>query len=157
MLTIVPGEVPSDTLVFRPEDERECLSGSGMSAREAIKKAIESGHAEVFMAVDEQGIPVVYWGAATTPDDESTAWVWLLATPELLRHGRQFLRESKRWIAALHTQFPVINNFVDSRNAVHIEWIKRMGFNVEYDYTTQGVDGTPFVYFWRRDPCVTPS
>jgi hypothetical protein len=52
-------------------------------------------------------------------------------------------------IADMQKSFPVLMNMVDCRNAVHIRWIKHMGFT--FDPTgNQKIGGVDFLSFFKR-------
>ena len=73
---------------------------------------------------------------------------WMVASPNLIKYRKVLMRYSKKIIQEMLDQFPLLNNYVDSRNEVHIHWLRHMGF------TFTGKDlmirGIPFKYFFKR-------
>lgn len=58
--------------------------------------------------------------------------VWLVSTPEIERHSITFLRESRKWINYFHNFHPILWNYVDARQTLHIKWLtKWLGFTIE--------------------------
>lgn len=75
--------------------------------------------------VNPSGTPVGICGIAEghTPDDRQ---VWMLATDDLLRHRRLFLRESRQWIHS-YSKYFTLWNWVDARNVEHVSWLQWLG------------------------------
>lgn len=101
-----------------------------------------------------KGEPVAMFGLAPQSLLDDHAAVWLLATDKLETIGREFLRESKRFINMMLEQYPLLENYVDARNLVSIEWLKWCGAKIE-PAVPYGVDGHPFHHFTfrRADQC----
>lgn len=77
--------------------------------------------------------------------------IWLLATDELLASAadrRQFVREGRKWVASLLTQFPVLENWALASNVTTLRWLRWLGFTVD---TAQpmGRSCQLFCHFWR--------
>lgn len=73
---------------------------------------------------------------------------WAVASPSIIKHQKAFMRYSKLIINKMLDQFPLIQNYVDSRNEVHIRWLKHMGFSFcGRDLVVRGVR---FKYFYKR-------
>jgi hypothetical protein len=81
--------------------------------------------------------------------------VWMLASDELLKHSRIFLRQSRDWVKLLNDEYPVLFNYVDERNTVHIRWIKWCGFTFINRHERMGVERRPFLEFVRIKPCAS--
>ena len=74
--------------------------------------------------------------------------IFLLASNEIKRIRFSFLRESRKVVDFLNTKYPILWNFVDCRNELHLRWLKWCGFKflrkIKY-----GVSQKPFYEFIR--------
>lgn len=148
MLTARPLRYPDDLrTAFRPEDEAECLASAGLSCASAIEMALVFG-LEVTVAADEQDFPVLFFGATPLPGKDAAA-VWLLAAPAVSRHRRQILKECPVWLDKIHARHPLLFNYVDARNTLHIRWLKLMGFSFLKLHPHWGREQRPFYEFAR--------
>lgn len=74
------------------------------------------------------GDPFLIWGMS--PRFGSAALVWAVATPEVTRHNRRFLRQSREAIADLFVAAPEVQyliNFTHADNHVHHRWLSWCG------------------------------
>ena len=60
---------------------------------------------------------------------------------------RAFLRHSPEELKKFNANYPVLYNFVDARNEIHIRWIKWMGFSIIKKHATFGAEGRTFYEF----------
>lgn len=91
--------------------------------------------------------PFIIFGAC--PVQEDVGCVWALGSDDLLKARGEFLRQSRRWIQMLHKEFPVLFNYIDARNTVHIRWIKWLGFKLINLHPKYGAGQMPFYEFVR--------
>jgi hypothetical protein len=92
-----------------------------------------------------EGNPAAIFGAT------SEGAIWLLGTPAIERHTVWFLKNSQRWVNLLHSCSPVLWNWVDARNTVHIRWLRWLGFQF-HDPVALGVNGEMFIPFHKAKP-----
>ena len=64
------------------------------------------------------------------PADDKTGLVWMLGSDKLKKITRPFLRESRTEVEGMNTLFPHLWNIIDSRNEMHLKWIKWCGFKI---------------------------
>lgn len=85
------------------------------------------------------------------PVDETSGSVWLLGSDDLTQPPlrKQFLAEGRVWLNQLHAFRPLLFNFVDARNTVHIRWLRWMGFTFLRLHPEYGVERRPFWEFAR--------
>jgi len=62
--------------------------------------------------------------------DEIVGRIWMLGSTKLQKVSRPFLRENKVEIDRINKIFPHLCNVIDSRNDVHIRWVKWCGFKI---------------------------
>ena len=80
---------------------------------------------------------------------ENTGCIWCLASSELFDVRFPFLKQCKEEVDKLFLNNFILYNFVDERNIKSIKWLKYMGFNVEREPTTYGIEKRPFRYFYK--------
>lgn len=94
--------------------------------------------------------------AGVSPMDEpDLGQVWMVATDQLLNHQKEFLKHTRPFIDQLHESYPLLFNWVDARNTVHIKWLKWCGFTFINRHEKWGPQGLPFYTFVRIKPCVS--
>ncbi|WP_237353534.1 hypothetical protein [Xanthobacter sp. YC-JY1] len=80
--------------------------------------------------------------------------IWLLGSDQLAAHSVEFLRQSQRWVERYNTQYPLLINRADARNALHLRWLQWLGFTLIRE-APWGAEGRPFVEFARLQPCAS--
>jgi hypothetical protein len=90
--------------------------------------------------------PIAMFGLVPHAALSRVAIIWLLASPELEKVQRAFLRQSRYFIELLLDHYPLLFNYVDIHNAVSIKWLKWLGadFGPTIPY---GVEQQYFQYF----------
>lgn len=112
---------------LRKEDVREIAGLTGVPPILAVKLSIESAHWCRVVSVD--GKASMVFGVTKQPGCEDYGCVWLLSTPDIHKIRYKFLRESKMWLSAMFNSGPFnrLNNIADTRNDLHMRWLKWMG------------------------------
>jgi len=106
---------------LRFEDKREILSSSGLLPFYALYFSYLHSNI-VFTIVNDKKEPVGIFGVTVS------GAIWLLATDKLKEIQFAFLKENKKVIDFLNTKYKILWNYVDSRNSLHIKWLKWCGF-----------------------------
>lgn len=138
---------------LRLEDEREVETGTGMAADIAVPQAYCcSTDCYTIRLTDRAGKieehPTVIFGITDDPNDSELGIIWLLATDNLRRGSISVLREAGFWINHFCRSYANgVHNIVDTRNDLHVRWLKLMGFTFGSEVSIRGV---PFVHFWRQ-------
>lgn len=135
---------------LRDEDIAEIYASSGRFALDAITRGLQAGPA--WVAEDLLG-PIGIYGACPTLDP-SVGSPWMLATPRLLKHQRQFVKDCPDAVARLQAPFRKMENMVDARNHVHVKWLAWCGFEFVQLVPRWGFQGLPFYHFERNSPVV---
>jgi hypothetical protein len=134
----------------RVADAIECIRAADAGPLEALERGLRDS--VVCKTVDWGGRPIAMFGVTPGPPnpDFRFGYVWLIGTPDLVRPPlvRTFLRVSEHWIKEISEGFDIVGNYVDADNAVHIRWLKRMGFTFQGE-TPYGPFNSPFLMFWR--------
>jgi hypothetical protein len=71
---------------------------------------------------------------------------WMIASPSILKHKMLLMRHSKKVIKRMLKQVPLLCNYVDTRNTVHLQWLKRMKFCFTGECFT--IREVPFKFFY---------
>lgn len=133
---------------LRERDRAEVAAASGRDPLSALMYSAE--HSDLLCTVvDAGGRPVGMFGASAVDDDSAS--VWLLGSDALVQPPlrREFLREGGRFLDHLHAFRPLLFNYVDARNTVHIRWLKWVGFTFIKLHQHYGVEQRPFWEFVR--------
>jgi hypothetical protein len=75
--------------------------------------------------------------------------VWLLGSDELTKNPlrRQFIRESRMYLNALHQQYPLLFNVISETNTIHIRWLKWLHFTFIRRIPAYGLEQRPYMEF----------
>jgi hypothetical protein len=130
---------------LRRADLNEIAAYTGTTAKDALIHGYEHS-IKCFTGVCDDK-PFIMFGAS--PVQEDVGSVWLLGTDDLLKARIPFLRQSKHWVNVLHEDFPLLFNYVDARNSVHIRWLKWLDFKFINLHGSFGVGQLPFYEFVR--------
>ena len=70
------------------------------------------------------------YGVVPVTESEISGIVWMLGSNGLLKIKTSFLKESRTEVDGMNTLYPHLCNLIDSRNEVHLKWIKWCGFKI---------------------------
>ena len=94
------------------------------------------------------GEPFAIVGTVAT-QHQSVRTIWCVGTDKIANGGMELLLWSQTIVNMMHEMSPILENYVDSRNRIHVKWIKSMGFTFTgRDYF---IDGIKFLHFARVD------
>ncbi len=126
-------------------NEIEALTAEG--PLQALKTSMALS--TVRLTATHLGEPFAIWGIC--PIQEDVGAVWLLGTDTITIPSvtRQFLRFSKLYVEQFQSMYPLLFNYIDARNTVHIRWLKWLGFNFINLHPEFGVGKLPFYEFVR--------
>jgi hypothetical protein len=96
---------------------------------------------------DINGRPEAIYGVVRTSSSPNSAAIWLLGTDAIQANRRLFIQQSPSRIAQISAPYDVVWNFVDSRNSLHVRWLKHLGFTFIRETTDVSIDGTLFYEF----------
>lgn len=139
-----PGD---ECVLFRPEDEAECHANGGGGCAEAIAQCYRLGGEIDVCLSPRTGHPFAFFGM--TEIDDLQGCVWMLATPEMERSARSVAYWTPRVLQEWHARRPLLTNYVDARNALHIQWLRRFGFSFIALHQHFGTQRLPFYEFVR--------
>lgn len=123
---------------LRPADEDEIKAKTGTTN---VQKTLLKGFAMTSYCrsffVDGK-IAGVY-GVVASLDDKKIGSPFLLCTPKIKKLKIKFLRECKNRVEEMSDKFPVLFNYIDSRNKLHLTWLKWCGFKIINEKTFNDV------------------
>lgn len=134
---------------MRPSDRGEVWASGRMLPLDAVLSSLgPSSHAWTG-SVD--GRLVTMWGVC--PGPERIGIPWMLATDDLEKYQRAFLRRNRAYIGKMLDHYDTLVNWVDARNQVSIRWLGWLGFRLD-PAAPFGALGLPFHRFEGGKPCV---
>jgi len=130
---------------LRQADLDEIKANCGLDPKDALMVGFECS-SQCYTGVYNNN-PFIIFGA--TPTTEGVGACWALGSDDLLKARREFLRQSEYWIDKLHEEYPLLFNYVDARNTVHIRWLKWLNFKFINLHKEFGEGRLPFYEFVR--------
>lgn len=131
---------------LRKADVQEIEAASGQTPLAALSWSLLAS-SECWAGEGRDGELIALFGAAPTQEPD-VGLVWLLGSESIsTKNAVRFLRESRLWLDRLHQSYPILYNFVDARNTVHIHWLRWLGCTFIARHEHYGVGGLPFYEF----------
>ncbi|MBI2738137.1 MAG: hypothetical protein HYX38_16520 [Rhodospirillales bacterium] len=87
--------------------------------------------AQVWAARDSNGTPTALWGVTPVSDDPDVGHLWMLACETFDNNPTELESLSRLVFGEMLSQFPRLENYVDSRKVRAIELLRSIGFAVE--------------------------
>ncbi|SCW77046.1 hypothetical protein SAMN02927900_04757 [Rhizobium mongolense subsp. loessense] len=143
--------LPEDVTYLAPRlreaDLRELQAAGAAGAEQSLRDGITLSK-ECISIVNDDDKAVAMFGVCPSPDSD-VGYIWLLGSDEIKSNKTRFLRRSKQWIETFHQEFPVLTNYVDQRNTVHLMWLRWLGFKFLRTVNAPGPGNLPFYEFVR--------
>lgn len=138
---------------LREADKAEVRALTGHTPEQALTISFDNSEAPHSIIDDHDAVVGMFGVAPST--DLLAGLVWMLGSDGLTAIGREFLRQSRYWVHALHLNYPVLTNVTDERNKLHHRWLKWCGFTFIHRHPALGVEGRPFLEFVRIKKCAS--
>ena len=150
---VKPEDIPLVVNNLRQADVQEWEAFSGVHPRNLLP--FTAYDPDTFTLVRSDGVPVGLFGTAPYRDNPTVGLIWMVATPLLETVAVEFLRKSVKWLDDVQCErYPVLFNYVDARNTVHIRWLKWCGFQFISRKEKWGAQSLPFYEIVRiKTPC----
>lgn len=114
---------------LRKDDEIECWAMAHISADDGLQRSFDSAlHCWVVLL---GGVPILAFGVGRPTLLGGVGRPWLLATDDMMKVKRQFIRECRGYIDVMLTKVQKLENWVDVRNTLSIRWLTWCGFKLE--------------------------
>lgn len=137
---------------LRPADRAELRALGVASAQDALFESCRRSDRAwtCRRAGAEAGAGVVaMFGVGAAPEQPDLGVPWMLASTDLERCARPFLRNSRQWVRHLGEGRRALVNIVDARNAASIRWLRWCGFAFVRRLDAFGPERRPFYEFVR--------
>ena len=95
---------------------------------------------QVWAARDSEGTPTALWGVTPVSDDPDVGHLWMLACETFDNSPAELGSLSRLVFGEMLSQFPRLENYVDSRKVRAIELLRSIGFAVEPAIPRSSVD-----------------
>lgn len=143
-------DIPDLVSNMRFEDIRELSSTAGREIRLELLIAYSIGAStDAFTLVDGDTERVIAM-VGVAPAGDGTGSIWMHGTNLMAKHPITFVRRTPAVLKLLHKNYPILTNWADLRNEVHINWLRWAGFRFTQVSRTFSNDGSPFVEFLRK-------
>lgn len=131
---------------LRQADLDEIKASSGRSPEGALLFGIRYSK-RAYTAVSHSGDIIAIFGVGSGAT-EGRGIVWLLGSDIINEVAYEFLRNSKAWIQRLYgDDYTQLWNVVDTRNTVHIRWLRWLGFKFINKHNGIGRNKEDFLEF----------
>lgn len=131
---------------LRPEDASEVMAAGGKFPTEALLTGLEVSDECYTMTA---GGKVLCMFGIVQEKNPSIGRIWMLGSSHIHSHKFEFLRISKEWVASFQESYPILYNFIDARNTVHIRWLNWLGFTFISEHPDYGFERRLFYQFIR--------
>ena len=121
---------------MRQEDIQEVFYAASHGPLESLSASLEMS--QQCHTIEWNGRVVAMFGCAAV--HAGLGIPWMLATDDLKRIQKSFLREAKDYFQAMQDAHGYLTNYVWAENYVHIKWLRWMGvtFDPPEPYGTHG-------------------
>lgn len=134
---------------MRHEDIREIRStGASETLEEVVAYNIGASIEALTVRDTETNRLIAIVGVA--PCGDGAGSIWMHGTSLMVKHPVSFVRRTPAILKHLHRHYPLLTNWADLRNTVHVKWLRWAGFRFLRTSTTFSNDGSPFVEFFRK-------
>jgi hypothetical protein len=136
--------------LLREADKSEIAANSGLHPEEALRQSLDTS-SEVHLACHPDGTPLSIFGIGPNTSEPSIGIPWMVGTDEMSKYNIPLVRDARKWVDRHLNTYSILTNYVDSRNTVHLKWLRHIGFNIDETPQFVGVDlSVPFYQFIRR-------
>ena len=70
--------------------------------------------------------------------------IWMVCTEGINGRAISILREARHWITYWKHEYSLLANYVETRNKLHVRWLKALGARFDYAFLRNGVVVRPF-------------
>ena len=135
--------------LLREADKREIIARTDMDIETALGRSIFESD-EAFVASRPDGTLLALYGVGGCGELPRLGIPWMVGTDAMLSYRKALIRDARKWIEKKLDTYTILSNHVDSRNTVHINWLKHMGFNVFEGHPVH-FNSVPFYPFYRSN------
>ena len=129
---------------LRKEDLDEIKANANANPYHALVSGVKYSHLPLAIMNDENK-PIMIMGVV--PHGKQLGLVWLLSSPEIKSISFAFLRNCKGVLDLFLQSYPVLYNYIDARNTLHLNWLKWLGFSFIKVHENFGYEKRKFIEF----------
>lgn len=129
---------------LRKEDIEEIKANSNSNPYHALYTGVLYSHLPFTIMSDDDN-PIMIMGVI--PHGKNLGMIWLLSSPEIKNISIPFLRNCRGVLDLYLKTFPVLYNYIDARNTVHLKWLRWLGFNFIKVHNDFGYQNIKFIEF----------
>jgi len=133
--------------IIRKEDMEELKASSGKRFEDVIDETRDV--TDFAIAGYADGKLIALFGIRTITSVTKTGAIWMFGSKFLPKYSLTFLRNCKKCVKVMTEDYPLVFNFVDSRNKMIINWLKWIGFIFE-ESRPHGPQKIPFCKFYMK-------
>lgn len=126
------------------DDRDELQATSGHSPEVALRESVAHSHVAKVACWD--GEPHAVFGLAPYQYDDTLGVPWLLGTDGIRSNTREFLADSRRWIADWAPHYAALFNLVHADHVRAQRWLMWLGFD---PIKHHNINGHSFIEFAR--------
>lgn len=134
---------------LRQADKQELVSMHGECSHQMLEDFRAYSHRAFAVLLD--GEPALLCGISGAG---LIGVPWAVGTDRMKEVAQFFTKEARRRIDGWQEEHPVLVNRVSASNALHIRWLKLLGFEMGAPRTDMSMDGSPFIPFVRMRKAV---
>ncbi len=134
--------------MVRQADRDELWASAMTTPEQAMRLGIQNSERSFTGWID--GKPVVMWGVVDEGFVGRKGTPWMVATDTVEKNAMLFLRRSRGLTKEIMLKYRRLENYVDARNTLAINWLKWIGFTMEAPEPF-GVFDLPFHKFWQEN------
>lgn len=131
---------------LRKADVDEVWASSGLLPIEALLAGMDASIECYTMTAGDSILCIFGIGR---DQNSSIGRIWMLGSDHIHSHKFEFLRISKEWVDRFQSNYPILYNFIDARNTVHIRWLHWLGFTFISEHPDFGFEKKLFYQFIR--------
>lgn len=134
---------------LREEDKHEALVQRGENYVNQILQEIMNTNSRTYLGCKKSDNTPVCIGGYTDTKEKGVGVVWLLSTPEVIKHKACMFRHIINAFAEIDNKYWLTCNILYSENQLAKKWLKKLGYKFDNPHP-QGVDvPNDFEFFYR--------
>jgi hypothetical protein len=132
---------------LRQADRIETETASGKPAVTSLLEALINSSETYAAVLSGDSTPFMLFGVSPDPVRPEYGVVWLLATDRVKAAPLMVVQGAAEWLNKWAQKYRVLHNLVDTRNRLHLRWLKLLGFSFG---STVKIRGQAFRHFYRH-------
>lgn len=115
---------------MRQADRDEVYAASGHNPYDSLMLGVRKSD-DIVTAVSPDGVPLVIFGISSKSLVTDIGVPWLLGCDEALKYRKHFMTDVPKVLEIMLEKYRMLENYVHVKNRVSVNWLKRMGFQMD--------------------------